>query len=357
MDGSTSSILALSAGYAHTCAIIGGGQLWCWGDNRDGQLGDPSLGTGTTTPRRIGAATDWTDVVCAGHFDVPMSRPAGYTCGIRAGRLYCWGKNDSGELGLGDRTPVATPTRVGASNDWTTLSAEWAHTLGLQLDGSLWAWGEGGNGANGNGSAMDQLTPVRVGSATWREIAAGDDHGCGIQSDGSLWCWGNGTNGETALGMESIVFTPTRVGSATSWHGLTANCALRGRGDLYCWGNNVEGRVGDGTTMPALTPVPVGSSFIRVRTSLESTLAIFIDGSLWAWGLNDTAQLGDGSLGSRVLTPTPIGTDIGWQVIAPADFHGCGVRDGTVYCWGNTQDGRTGTDRGGILASPTPVAF
>jgi len=127
---------------------LNAGEVWCWGSNESGQVGTGSTAEAVSTPMRVGKASDWTAL------------DAAYvsTCAIRAGELYCWGHNDSGQLGTGSTDLLLrSPARVGSETDWTAVSTG-AHTCGLRSDG-LYCWGLAGVGA-GDGSM--HTTPVPI---------------------------------------------------------------------------------------------------------------------------------------------------------------------------------------------------
>ena len=85
-----------------------------------------------------------------------------YTCAIRSGAIYCWGRNDYGQLGVGDTNPRTTPTRVGTSTSWTTVAAGYGHTCGTRTNGGLYCWGRNDEGELGTGDTDPHITPTRV---------------------------------------------------------------------------------------------------------------------------------------------------------------------------------------------------
>jgi alpha-tubulin suppressor-like RCC1 family protein len=224
-----------------------GAALWCWGGNNSGQLGD-----GTTTsqysPEQIGTST-W-KAVAAG---------AWHTCGLQTdGSLWCWGNNDSGQLGDGTLTydygQKNAPDQIGTSTQWVAIAAGFLHTCGLQVDGSLWCWGWNEYGSLGDGTTNTQPAPEQVGvGASWTAIALGDAHTCGIQTNGSLWCWGNNRYGQLGDGNPlQQQNAPERIGTSSLWASVTAHgvntCGLQTDDSLFCWGWNYSGQIGDGTT-------------------------------------------------------------------------------------------------------------
>jgi len=91
--------------------------------------------------------------------------------------LWSWGNNEVGQLGDGTITNRNTPIRIGTGKDWQSISAGGAHTIGIRKDGSLWAWGWNEYGQLGDGTTLDKTTPIRIGTGTdWQSITAGNWH-------------------------------------------------------------------------------------------------------------------------------------------------------------------------------------
>lgn len=201
------------AGSYHTCALKNDNSLWCWGDNQDGQLG---LGDNTdrSTPTQV--AGDWIKA---------LTGTVGYTtCGEQAstgrvkekGTLWCWGLNDQGQLGTGDQLSRNVPTQVGSSTNWISLAPGYHHSCALQgkKDArSLWCWGQNDFGQLGLGDRMRRLTPTMVPGLNWEEAAAGVGHTCGITGDGPkvLYCWGSNIDGQLGVGDTMDRLSPTEV--------------------------------------------------------------------------------------------------------------------------------------------------
>lgn len=150
--------LAVDAGSSHTCAVATGGALWCWGANNVGQLGNGST-IGRHDP---GAVCD--DAACSsplyGVIDVTAGRA--HTCALLAdGDLRCWGCNGYGRLGDGTDTNRPTPTDV-LLTAVTGVSTTYAHSCALLMDGEPRCWGWNQEGQIGDGTTVDRHSPVGV---------------------------------------------------------------------------------------------------------------------------------------------------------------------------------------------------
>ncbi len=236
---------SIACGYDHSCAVLSDGTLSCWGRNSENQLGRGASTPFETTPMRVnGGIADW----------VRASASDGHTCGIRSdGSLWCWGRNESGECGLGAGAPVQvfTPTHLGADVDWVRIVLGQNATCGLRNDDSLWCWGSNDFGDLGFPPPTGSNVPRRVeGPAGYFALAVETFHGGGIQRDGSLWTWGR--NAEGQLGVGDIVDrgTPTKAGDASRWIGVATGrfhtCALRADKQVLCAGENERGQLGTG---------------------------------------------------------------------------------------------------------------
>ena len=175
----------ISAGFsAHTCGIRSNRALYCWGDNTDGQLGDNTT-TDRTVPTRVGTATGWTLVSAGGHgsYDSGFTEVTGQTCRLfrAGGQLYCWGDNSDGEIGDGTMTNRLTPTRIGSADDWNDISAGASHSCGIRAGGALYCWGAN---VLGDGTSTISDVPVQNELGGWISVSAGQIHtkDCGHSS-------------------------------------------------------------------------------------------------------------------------------------------------------------------------------
>jgi len=114
--------LTVDTGGAHACGIQQDGSLWCWGANESGQLG---LGdtTDRSVPTQVGTPLDWASVAAG----------SSHTCALTtSGLRYCWGSNDSGQLGLNNTTGTTTPARrPGEHLTWLSITSGGATTCGI----------------------------------------------------------------------------------------------------------------------------------------------------------------------------------------------------------------------------------
>ena len=147
----------VTTGYYHTCALKSAdGSLWCWGDNTSGQLGIGAAST-TTSPVQVSPGTVRWTAVSAGD---------NHTCALQAdGSLWCWGQNADGQLGTGSNLASSAPAAVTAlPATWLAVAAGGGHTCAVGGDGTLWCWGRNASGQLGIGSVASQSLPTRLGT-------------------------------------------------------------------------------------------------------------------------------------------------------------------------------------------------
>lgn len=356
-------VSAAQGGY-HACGITTAGELYCWGANSNGQLGD-----GTTNqheaPNQVGSATDWVSVSVGNDF----------TCGIRNTNVaYCWGNNGTGQLGDNTQSSSSTPVAV-YSNDvsaWASISAGYLHACGVSTAGAVWCWGLNDDGELGNNSTTFSKIPVRENSSAtdWASVSAGERISCATKTGGSLYCWGANEAGQLGHGDQTGYAYPVRESSSsTSWSSVSAGgsggfaCGFQGT-TRYCWGYNgyYGGQLGLGHLVYETSPVQVGSSYDWAYTTTALAVgaghacAITTSATLYCWGNNDYGQLGNGTTTPSDI-PVQVGTATDWVEIVAGGGFTCGIRSGgNLYCWGDNTYGQVGDGTSGNQrTSPTTV--
>jgi alpha-tubulin suppressor-like RCC1 family protein len=200
--------LVTTGGYL-TFAIKTNGTLWGWGQNGSGQLGQNDR-VYRSSPIQIGAGTNWSNVTA--HTQTPIARKTD-------GTLWAWGVNAHGQLGLNDRVYRSSPTQIGAGTTWLSLDSGAAYWVAsTKTDGTLWLWGRGQYGQNGQSNTLNRSSPTQLGASTdWSSITAAHSSMYAIKTNGTLWAWGN--NGLGQLGFNDRIYrsSPVQVGSRTSW--------------------------------------------------------------------------------------------------------------------------------------------
>jgi len=361
----------LSAGYYHTCGLIGG-VAYCWGYNGYGQLGNGSTAN-SAKPVPVSGNLTFT-VVTSGDW---------HTCGLAGGVAYCWGDNESGQLGTGStigpqqcgtasypcaQTPVAV--KVSGGLTFRTLSAGSYFTCGVATDGATYCWGENAMGELGNGSTTNSSAPVRVsGQLTFAAVSAGALHACGVTTDGTAYCWGMNGSGQLGNGSTSgpnqcngwgCGMTPVLVSGGLAFASVSAGlghtCGLTANGTGFCWGANQSGQLGNGSTTNSSVPWAVsgGLPLAAVAAATYHSCAVTTGGAAYCWGDNEYGELGNGSTTNSTVPRAVLGGLTLAPTITVGGFCACGATTGgAAYCWGYNPYGQLGN--GSTTNSSVPV--
>jgi alpha-tubulin suppressor-like RCC1 family protein len=343
----------VGSGYSHGCARKFDGTLWCWGANDSGQLGD---GTGVDHASPA-------PVMALGNGVVEVSVGDLFSCARRAdSTLWCWGSNVSGQLGNGSFDNSLAPTQVSALGAAVAeVSAGDLFACARKLDGTVWCWG---TGPLGNGAVTSSATPVQVaalGTAA-AEVSTGDGAACARKTDGTLWCWGSNTFGVVGDGTTTDRLSPVQVTAlGANVTGVSVGdifaCGVMSDGSVWCWGANDHGQLGDGTTTNHSLPmqVPTLHNVATVSADGRHACAHRRDGTLACWGWNAHGELGDGTTSDR-STPVAVsalGTSVA-EVSAGINHNSCSVlADSSIWCWGGNEFGQVGD--GTAVTRPAPV--
>ena len=357
----------LATGDQHACALDAGGAAWCWGYNRQGQLGD---GTFDDAAQPVEVAADVAlESLTAGRY---------FTCGLDAdGGAWCWGDNSSGQIGDGttgaggDTENRAEPTSVSGGHAFSQLAAGQSHVCGIDVDGALWCWGAYPSGQLGLATTEDATQPVRgADGITATDVAASGANTCILDESGAAWCFGNNSFGQLGNGVKDnrAQPVPVAVSGGASFTDIAVGdhhaCALDEEGAAWCWGANDAGQLGDGTSQEQLAPVPVDldAELTAVVAGNAHTCALDVEGAAWCWGENTDGRLGDAEEGAETpsgedaASPVAVISATTWELLALGEEFTCGLgTDGVAWCWGNNRAGWLGDGTQELRPNPTPV--
>ena len=208
---------SLSGGTGFDCGLSIAGQAHCFGRNQEGQLGD-----GTTVSDELGVSVrEGRDsvyiqfrTVAGGLVFSTLAVGLQHSCGIAAGKAYCWGSNSHGQLGIGATEPSRNvPTVVVGSEHYDSIAAGGQHTCAV-ASGRVFCWGEDSYGQLGDGRFVGTpvLAPVAVSSdLLFTSVSAGTDHTCAITTDAALYCWGRNDSGQLGDGSLTRASVPQLV--------------------------------------------------------------------------------------------------------------------------------------------------
>jgi alpha-tubulin suppressor-like RCC1 family protein len=337
-------------------------QLWTWGDNTYGQLGN-NTNIDKSVPTTIsGAGTTWKIVTISSR----------NMYGIKTdGTLWAWGSDQYGHLGDNSTVNKSSPvTTSGGGTNWSKISAgsfgSFGFAMAIKTDGTLWGWGWNNNGQLGNNSVAHKSSPITVsgGGTTWSQVSCGQEATAAIKTDGTLWTWGSNYAGQ--LGNNSTInrSSPgTIAGAGTTWSKVSCGyyciAAIKIDNSLWTWGyNGAYGQLGNTSQNDTSSPGSIsgGGEWKHISCGNEFMLGIKIDGTLWGWGDNQSGQL---CINPSVFTSSPRQNQYGgtnWKNIKATDLSAFGIKtDGTLWAWGRQYIGILGT--GGISNQSSPVTI
>lgn len=319
----------------HNCALASG-KVYCWGWNNNGQLGQGNT-TDSSVPVEVKGALLGKTVTAIGG-------SGNTSCAIAEGKIYCWGSNSSGTVGVNTTTSYyTTPQLVVAGNTSTTLPSSYTATklstsgsrsylMCAIADGKAYCWGPNEVGQVGDGTTttprrlptkvldtgvLSGKTITSISQDGYIDSASGAyPHVC-VVANGSLYCWGENNSGQLgrAAGNTTDSSSPVAVYASGVLSGKTIQdvgaglrhtCALAG-GEVYCWGLNSSGQVGDNTTTTRYVPVKVyqetnvlqGITVNSIGAGANRGCAVTANAKAFCWGLNSDGQIGDGTLINR----------------------------------------------------------
>jgi alpha-tubulin suppressor-like RCC1 family protein len=325
-------VVQITAGFKHTYALSEEGKVICWGSNDFGQLGygDTTIrgSTPETTPNKLGfVGLPPVKTIVSGNF-------AFHTCAVLvSGEVRCWGLNDFGQLGLGNRFNIGdntneienTPTINLGTSPVKQTAVNSNRTCALLQDSTLRCWGKGTNGQLGYGNNFDfgddsdeipntQAVPITDAA----RITLGGSHTCVVTTSKKVRCWGGNSSGQLGYGNENNIgdnelpatagFVNLRANAKQLSLGFLHSCVLLESNSVKCWGRGSEGQLGSGNaTDIGDDELPTDVDTVQVNTDTTQgkitqifsgnshNCVLFESGNIKCWGNNSVGQLGYGN--------------------------------------------------------------
>lgn len=372
---------SISVGKSYACGLILSGKAYCWGWNENGQLGNKST-TNSNIP--IAMAVPKSESLLS--FS-NLSTGVRHACGITLSRkAYCWGWNKYGQLGnksvIDSTIPIAVADSVSEGDlTFLSISAGDYHTYGIVSSGKIYCWGRNEDGQLGNGRLINSSIPVLVvapqheSDLSFSSIAVSGNHSCALSTGGKAYCWGY--NGKGQLGNKSNKASTVPVAVADPINsntlvfskistGYSSTCALTVQGQAYCWGINENGELGNNAKADSTVPVAVAASksgeiltFLVIDSGNSHTCGLSSNGITYCWGQNYFSELGyydypDSNIPVEVIDPS-VANPIKFSSVSAGDESTCALTaSGKAYCWGYNRYGGLGNND--TLDSSVPVA-
>jgi alpha-tubulin suppressor-like RCC1 family protein len=327
-------VVQMCAGFSHTCAVIEGGAVRCWGYDFNGQLGyhggEEWIGD-DETPADAG------DLIIGAPV-VDLSCGSNSTCALLDdGTVRCWGTGATGTPGygqdpddiIGDEVPPQSPAAVvDLGGPAVGIWSGQGHTCALLDNAEVRCWGDSNDGRLGYGYATgyigDDETPASVGSIPIGEavveVTASNVNTCVRLDSGDVRCVGNGYYGGNANGSaqllgddESFEYVPDimlgfRAAKLRSGRGVT--CAFAAEGNARCWGighgYDLLGYVGDDETPIEAGDLPIDEPIVEVASGSFQTCVVTLDGGIRCWGQSPRGELGYGNTAEQELAAVAV---------------------------------------------------
>ncbi|MFY2560948.1 Ig-like domain-containing protein [Corallococcus terminator] len=286
---------------------------------------------------------------------------------LRGGRVYTWGRNNRGQLGLGAdvTTDQTQPRAVPGLESATSIAFNQNFATALAADGSVWTWGENSDGQLGLGTPPVEGQPrtpdVTPRSAATRvpgltgavSVAPGFRHTLVLMEDGTVRAFGNNTNGQLGDGTAVAKDYPVVVQDLTDvvkvLGGSMHSVALKRDGTVWVWGRNDYGNLGNGVfdtqNHPVPGQVPDLTDVVDIASGRDHLLAVHADGTVSSWGLGASGQLGDGTSGTNAESATPVkvlNVANARAVFANGNYSFARLADGSLMAWGQNFNGQLG---------------
>lgn len=326
-DMAGKTIVKISAGNNHNLALDSDGQVYAWGvggrtgDGTTTQRNSPVLATGALVGKNI------TSIAAGGSHSLALDD---------TGQVYAWGTNTYGQVGNGTSTNQSSPVAVtgGALSGKTIIkiTAGTDTSFAIDTSGNLYAWGRDYYGALGTpvghagGGNIPNPLPLLsdrddINGKNIVDITAGEYHGLALDDTGQLYAWGGNNDGQVGKGNYVTQATPLAINpSALSGKTIVSivagglnSAALDSDGNLYTWGSSSFGQIGDGLTTNRSVPTSItggslsGLTLSQISIRNHTMIAVDSSGGLHFWGYNGYGKGGDGTTDNRYL---PVGISV-----------------------------------------------
>jgi alpha-tubulin suppressor-like RCC1 family protein len=368
-------IVSLACGAFHSVVVAVDRTVWTWGNGSVGSLGMGSSRSNTAVPVQVksldGASV--VQVACGARHTLALTQD---------GILYSWGYGKFGQLGLGHKRDMDTPTQVqlGDGETWrvASIACGTIHSVastrnGSTHNGALYAWGCGRQGRLGHGNSTDYTVPKRIEALTSYvySAACGDVHTAVLTEDG-VHTFGSGEDGRLGHGDDEDLDIPRQVQELADLPisgiscGADHSSAVTNDGYIYLWGNNDHGQLGFGHIQPMWEPtrLPSLQGFRVTKTICGNKIssAITQEGVLYLWGSAANGKLGNGRASRPCLMPTMVeapelaGVHVRLEMIDSGEYHSAALtHEGVVLTWGDSEYGQLGQGDNSESIKPLPV--
>ena len=335
-----SSILKLN--FFNTGVISTNGNLYMWGNNTNGQLGN---GTNQNSSVPVNILNNVNEFACVKSDSLGVISKEHF--------LYTWGKNEYGQLGNGTMENSSIPVKIIENVKKANVGSDSSYAI--TQNGSLYTWGKNEYGQLGNGTMENSNIPVKI-IENVKKANVGSDSSYAITQNGSLYTWGKNEYGQLGNGTMENSNIPVKIieNVKKANVGSDSSYAITQNGSLYTWGKNEYGQLGNGTIDNSYFPIKVLDNVIMAEVGDGYSAAITKDGSLYTWGRNEYGQLGNGTTENSNV-PVKVMNNVAIVKIHDYSYVSAITKIGQLYMWGMNKDGRLGNGTANNSSIPTKI--
>ena len=341
--GTDESADRYSVGNAHCLRLDEAGNIWSWGLNYYGEIGD-GTDKSRIQPVKLETKVKFEKVFATGDNSFAIDVDGG---------LWSWGKG--GMIGDGQTKSRLSPVHIAPTVRFADITAHVDRCYAIDTDNNLWVWG--------NVLKYDKTTEktdeVMVSTPRLmldgiKKVAAGADHVLALMTDDRLIVWGKNSNGQLGLGHKQdsppVYLDDKRYVDISACYNTSA--AIDGEGKVWAWGENRFGQAGCGKSDALKEPSAVMNvpACVKVEITSSSGYAIDTENRLWAWGRNNAGQLGDNITEKEDVLPTLSMPDMRVSSMC-ADCSIIQDTDGKLWCRSNSG----GINYAAMQANITPT--
>lgn len=367
LNANSEKLISITAGDLGHCGVTNQGNIYCWGTDSNASFAISSqLGT-YELPTKV----DGIEKLETGEFFTKVFVNS-IMCGLtNLGNLYCAGDNSNGQLGVGGFKTKTTLTKVSNKNFNTTVSIKQIVSNELSLGActvnsknKAYCWGKNSYGRFGTGDTTDPSDPIELDLSSLpageylHKLGISDEHTCVLTNKGNIYCLGrnfHGQFGDTTT-TDSYTFKKANMNAVPSGHrfinfdvGYRTTCAIASDGEVYCTGAT-KGHTGATSYFAKIERayIPASEKFLKVKIGQNSACVMSASGKIYCWGQNSYGQRGDGT---TTFVSEQLATPVDMSGLPNESFINFDVSNNTVcattqigntYCWGYDSYGKLG---------------
>ncbi|XP_052238414.1 X-linked retinitis pigmentosa GTPase regulator-like [Dreissena polymorpha] len=270
-----------------------------------------------------------------------------------SGRVFTFGTNDWGQLGLGSSKTADRPSCIKSlkSEKVKLVACGRSHTVVATESGKIFSFGNNGEGQLGVEDSPASNVPKCIDSLVtqqYKQLAAGTDHSVALTEEGAVYVWGGGSEGQLGLGGRTECLDPEElmiedVVTCISC-GYYHTALVTESGGLYTFGESEGGKLGlgddpDETDTPQRVEIP--EDITAVACGGSHTVALTASGNVYTFGDGPSGQLGHGTHCLQISTPKKLNIKFKVSAIACGENHTALVSDkGQLYTCGDGRHGK-----------------